>query len=101
MSLTSQILTIGVGASFAFAALVALVRVIMGPTILDRMVASDVLVTTLMLIVGAEMVINRHTNTIVLMILLASTSVFATIMVAKYVRRREDVPAPEEDEPRV
>lgn len=100
--MTMQILTIGVGASFAFAALVALYRVIVGPTILDRMIASDVFVTTLMLIVGAEMILNRHTNTIVLMIIFASTSVFATIMVAKHVRRREDFPMKqEEEEPRV
>lgn len=99
--MTVHVLTIALGASFAFAALVALYRVIVGPTILDRMVASDVFVTTLMLIVGAEMVLNRHTNTIVLMVLFASTSVFATIMVAKHVRRRGDFRSPDKEEPRV
>lgn len=78
------------GAGFAFTALFALIRVIIGPTILDRMVASDVLVTTILLVIGAEMVINRHSNTIGLMVLLAATSVLATIMVARYVRRRDD-----------
>lgn len=87
-------ITLAAGAGFAIAAVLALIRVIFGPTILDRMVASDVLVTTLMLVVGTEMVINKHTTTIGLMILLAATSVLATIMVAIYVRRRQGRPVP-------
>lgn len=83
-------ITLCAGIGFALTALFALIRIIIGPTILDRMVASDVLVTTLMLTVGAEMVINRHSNTVGLMVLLAATSVLATIMVARYVRRRQD-----------
>lgn len=89
------------GGGFAIASLLALYRVIVGPTILDRMVASDVLVTTLMLVVGTEMAINRHTNTIGLMVLLAATSVFATIMVARYVRRRSHTIPEAGGEPRV
>lgn len=84
-------ITLVAGFGFALTALFALIRVIIGPTILDRMVASDMLVTTLMLVVGAEMVINKHSNTVGLMVLLAATSVLATIMVARYVRRRQDV----------
>lgn len=83
-------LIVASGVGFAITALLALIRMIFGPSILDRMIASDVFVTTLMLVVGAEMVIHKHTNTVGLMVLLASTSVFATIMVARYVRRRPD-----------
>lgn len=78
------------GLLFAVASVLALIKIITGPTILDRIVASDKLVTTLMLAVGAEMVYNRHTNTIVLMIALAATSFLGTVMVARHVRRREN-----------
>lgn len=89
--------TLIAGIGFAVAAVLALLRVMYGPTILDRIVASDVLVTTLMLAVGAEMVINQHTNSIGLMVVLAATSVLATIMVATYVRRRSETEQREEE----
>lgn len=90
-------ITLIAGAGFGVAAILALYRLTMGPSILDRMIASDVLVTTLMLVVGAEMVINKHSNTVGLMILLAATSVLATILVAIYVKRRRHVEPAEED----
>lgn len=83
---------------FTVAGLLALIRIVTGPTILDRIVATDMLLTTLMLAVGAEMVVNSHTDTIPLMVVLAATSVFATIMVARYVKRRNNSQAPEETE---
>lgn len=76
-------------------ALAALVRIVRGPTILDRMIASDVLLTTLMLTVGTDMVLRGHTDTIPLMTVIAATAVLATIVVARYVRRRARLPEPE------
>jgi multicomponent Na+:H+ antiporter subunit F len=84
-----------VGALFAAGALLALYRVVAGPSILDRMIASDVLLSTLMLIVGTEMVYNGHTRTIPVMLVLAATAMFATVAVARYVSK-QDTSAPEE-----
>ncbi|PRY69020.1 multisubunit sodium/proton antiporter MrpF subunit [Glaciihabitans tibetensis] len=84
-----------VGLLFSVGALLALYRVVAGPSILDRMIASDVLLTTLMLIVGAEMVYNEHTRTIPVMLVLAATAMFATVAVARYVSK-QDTSAPEE-----
>lgn len=75
-------------------ALAAVARIVMGPTILDRMIASDVLLTTLMLAVGADMVLRGHTDSIPLMTVIAATAVLATIVVARYVRRRARMPEP-------
>lgn len=75
-------------AALSATALMALARIVRGPTILDRMIASDVLLTTLMLAVGTDMFVRGHTETISLMIVIAATSVFATITVARYVKRR-------------
>jgi len=78
-----------VGVLFTVAALFTVYRIVRGPSILDRMIASDVLLTTLMLVVGAEMVYNGHTRTIPLMVVLASTAIFATIAVARYVSKQD------------
>ncbi|GAB2451439.1 multicomponent Na+:H+ antiporter subunit F [Conyzicola lurida] len=78
-----------IGALFTIAALFTVYRIVRGPSILDRMIASDVLLTTLMLMVGAEMVYNGHTRTIPLMVVLSSTAIFATIAVARYVSKQD------------
>lgn len=72
----------------ALTALVAVVRIVRGPTILDRMVASDVLLTVIMLAIGSEMALRGSTENIPIMVVIAATAVLATIVVARYVRRR-------------
>jgi multicomponent Na+:H+ antiporter subunit F len=81
------------GIGFTVTAILALVRIIRGPSILDRMIASDVLLTTLMLVVGVDMVLRGHTDSIPLMTVLGATAVFATIVVARYVKRRAEQPS--------
>ncbi len=73
------------------AALVALYRVIAGPSLVDRVIASDVLLTTLIIVVGTEMAINGHTRTIPLMVALAAVGIFGSVAVARFVSR----PVPE------
>jgi multicomponent Na+:H+ antiporter subunit F len=88
MTLISVLFLIA-GILFAVAAVFVLYRIVVGPSILDRMIASDVLLTTLILVVGAEMVYNGHTRTIPVMLVLASTAVFATVAVARYVSKQD------------
>ena len=90
MTLVEQTVPIVAGIGFTLTALCALVRIVQGPTILDRMIASDVLLTTLMLVVGVDMVLRGHTDSIPLMTVLGATAVFATIVVARYVKRRAE-----------
>ena len=88
----SDIKTIGflvVGIMFTAAAFMALYRIVRGPSILDRMIASDVLMTTIILVVGAEMVYNGHTRSIPFMLVLAAIAIFATVSVARYVSRQD------------
>jgi multicomponent Na+:H+ antiporter subunit F len=77
------------GVLFAAAAVLILIRIVRGPTILDRMIASDVLLTTLILVVGAEMVVNGHTRTVPIMLVLAAVAIFATVAVARYVTKQD------------
>lgn len=78
------------GVLFAATALLAILRVIRGPSIVDRIIASDVLLTTLILVVGAEMVANQHTRTIPLMVVMAATAILGTVAVARFVTRPDD-----------
>lgn len=91
-------LLVAAGAGLAVAALASIVRIVRGPTILDRMVASDVLLTTLMLVLGADMVARDHTDSIPMMTVIAATATFATIVVARFVKRRAE--QPDQPEPR-
>lgn len=81
------------GILFALAAAGTVARIVLGPTILDRMLASDVLVTILLLVMGAEMVINGHTRTIPVMLVLAGTAAFSTVAVARYVSQQDRNPS--------
>ena len=89
-----------IAAAFAVGALFALWRIVKGPTIVDRMVASDTLLTIVICVLGAEMVLNEHTASLPLMVILAMTAFIASVAVARYVSRqqrveaREDAPAP-------
>jgi len=77
------------GIVFTAAAILGVVQVVRGPSILDRVIGSDVLLTTLILVIGAEMVVNGHTQTIPIMVVLAATAAFSTVAVARYVSRQD------------
>lgn len=74
---------------FAVAALVTVWRIVAGPSILDRAVASDVLLTEVMCVLGAEMAINGHTRTLPVLLIIAAVGVFGSISIARFVARRD------------
>ncbi|KAB1659530.1 sodium:proton antiporter [Pseudoclavibacter chungangensis] len=84
-----------VGLAFAIGAALALVRMITGPTIVDRMVASDTLLTVVICVLGAEMVVNGDTTLLPLMLALAMTAFIASVTVARYVSRQGGRATPE------
>lgn len=88
MTMFTTVFLVTTGVGLTLTAFAALVRIVRGPTILDRMIASDVLLTTLMLAVGADMVVRHDTSNIPLMTVIAATATFATIVVARFVKRR-------------
>jgi multicomponent Na+:H+ antiporter subunit F len=74
---------------FTVAALLTLWRIVIGPSILDRAVASDVLLTLVMCLLGAEMAINHHTRTLPVLLIIAAVGVFGSISIARFVARRD------------
>lgn len=85
-----NILVVVILVVFAIAALLALIRIVIGPSILDRVVASDVLLTEVMCILGADMVINQHTRSLPVLLIIAAVGVFGSISVARFVARRDN-----------
>lgn len=90
MSLVHTVALVLVILFLTVGAIMAVVRIVRGPTILDRMVASDVLLSALILTAGADMVLRGHTDNIPLMVAIAATAVLASIVVARFVKRRAD-----------
>ncbi|WP_294179297.1 monovalent cation/H+ antiporter complex subunit F [uncultured Schumannella sp.] len=84
------------GAIFALSALLAVIRVVLGPTVLDRMIAADVLLTIVLLVVGAEMVVSGHTRNLVVMLVIAVSASIATIAVSRFVSQRPSEQQPAE-----
>lgn len=83
------VLLIVVYVVFAAAALLTLWRIVVGPSILDRAVAADVLLTEVMCVLGADMVINHHTRTLPVLLVIAALGVFGSIAIARFVARKE------------
>ncbi|MFB2599997.1 monovalent cation/H+ antiporter complex subunit F [Herbiconiux sp. P17] len=78
------------GLLFAAGAVGAVWRIIRGPSALDRIIASDVLVATAMCSIGAEMAINRHTDTLPVLLGLALFGIVGSVSVARFLASRDD-----------
>lgn len=85
----NSILIAVIGVVFGVAALLTLWRIIIGPSILDRAVASDVLLTLVMCVLGADMAINHHTRSLPVLLIIAAVGVFGSIAIARFVARRD------------
>lgn len=83
-------LVIAICIVFGIAALLTLWRIIFGPSILDRAVASDVLLTLVMCTLGADMVINHHTRSLPALLIIAAVGVLGSIAIARFVARRDN-----------
>jgi len=86
-----MLLTVAVVASimFAIAALLAVYRIVVGPSVLDRVIASDVLVATIICALAAEMALNRHTDTLPVLLVLALFAVLGSLSVARFLPARD------------
>ncbi|MBT1544624.1 sodium:proton antiporter [Curtobacterium aurantiacum] len=74
------------GVTFAL----AVFRIVRGPTILDRMIGSDMVLTTVLVVIAAAMVVRQDLTGIPVLVVIAATSVFATVAVARAVTPSAD-----------
>lgn len=73
------------------AAIMALVRMTSGPTILDRIVALDVITAVIVGGLATEAVLNRHSDTVPILVVLALVGFIGSTSVARFAagRKRE------------
>jgi len=73
------------GVLLAVAALLGLVRMSRGPTTLDRVVASDLLVGVVIAGLAIEAAVNRHTTTAPIMLVLAAVGFAGPVAMARFI----------------
>lgn len=76
-------------AALGGAALSAIIRIARGPSILDRTVAADVLIAIVIAGLVLEAVINRHSTTIPVILVLSVVGFAGAVSVARQVAARE------------
>lgn len=84
-----SIAAIAAGVMFGIGAMAAVWRIIRGPSILDRALATDVLLAIAICALGAEMAINRHTDTLVVMLILAMFAIVGSISIARFMAKQD------------
>lgn len=72
---------------FGVAAVVAVVKIIRGPGILDRMIGTDVLLGVLLCGIGCFIVFTGHWDLLIVMMCIAAFSFIGTVSVSRYVSR--------------
>jgi multicomponent Na+:H+ antiporter subunit F len=86
------VLAICVG-MLGIAALLLVVRISLGPTTLDRVVALDVLVAVTICGLAIEAAMNRHTTTLPILVVLSLVGFVGSVSVARFTRGKDDVDA--------
>ncbi|MEJ5255794.1 MAG: monovalent cation/H+ antiporter complex subunit F [Acidimicrobiales bacterium] len=69
-------------------ALIALVRVLRGPTLADRIVATDLIITILVLGLAVEAARSGSSELLSVMVLVAVVGFIGTTTVARFIERR-------------
>jgi len=85
-----QIVAIVAGVLLGAGALCAVYRIVRGPSVLDRVIASDVLVATVLCAMGADMALNHHTDSLPIMLVLALFSILGSLSVARFLPKQDD-----------
>lgn len=71
------------------ASLCALYRIARGPSILDRVLAIDVLLATIGGALAMDMTINRHLDNVVLLVAISVIGFIGSVTVARFVTDRK------------
>ncbi len=81
------------GGILGIAALLLVIRISLGPTMLDRMVAFDVLVAVIICGLALEAAVHRHTTTLPVLVVLSLLGFVGSVSVARFSPGSDDVEA--------
>ena len=73
------------------AALLLIVRISLGPTMLDRVVALDVLVAVLIAALALEAAVRQHTTTLPVLVVLSLLGFVGSVSIARFSPGSDDV----------
>jgi multicomponent Na+:H+ antiporter subunit F len=76
----------------SLAAAGAIIRIARGPSLLDRVLASDVLLGILGAALCIDMAVNRHLNNLLLLVALSIIGFIGSVTVARFVADRREQP---------
>ncbi|MFJ4264442.1 monovalent cation/H+ antiporter complex subunit F [Paenarthrobacter nicotinovorans] len=74
----------------SLAAAGAIIRIAIGPSLLDRVLASDVLLAIVGAALSVDMAVNRHLNNLMLLVALAIIGFIGSVTVARFVAERRE-----------
>ncbi|MGK5739030.1 monovalent cation/H+ antiporter complex subunit F [Micromonospora sp. URMC 103] len=76
-------------ALFSVTTLLVLVRLYRGPSLLDRVVAADMLLATMVGAVAAEAAVNRHASTLPVLVVLSLLGFVGSVSLVRFAVREE------------
>ncbi|MDQ0632155.1 multicomponent Na+:H+ antiporter subunit F [Arthrobacter pascens] len=76
----------------SLAAAGAILRIARGPSLLDRVLAADVLLAILGAALCIDMAVNRHLNNLMLLVALSVIGFIGSVTVARFVADRREQP---------
>ncbi|MEW2374739.1 monovalent cation/H+ antiporter complex subunit F [Micromonospora sp. NPDC047812] len=74
---------------FSLTALLALIRLYRGPSLIDRVVAADMLLATMVGAVGAEAAVNRHATTLPVLVALSMLGFVGSVSLVRFAVRED------------
>lgn len=95
MEIAIEIVLVCSGVLFAAAAVMSIVRIVRGPSIVDRVVGSDTLATIVMCALIADMTVRGDTSMLPLVLGLALGASIGTMAVARFVSRSRSTASPQ------
>ncbi|MER7332382.1 MULTISPECIES: monovalent cation/H+ antiporter complex subunit F [unclassified Micromonospora] len=75
---------------FSVTALLALIRLYRGPSLIDRVVAADMLLATMVGAVGAEAAVNRHATTLPVLVVLSLLGFVGSVSLVRFAAREKE-----------
>jgi multicomponent Na+:H+ antiporter subunit F len=79
--------------ALALAAAGAIIRIARGPSLLDRVLAADVLLAILGAALCIDMAVNRHLNNLMLVVAVSVIGFIGSVTVARFVADRREQPS--------
>ncbi|PQZ96369.1 cation:proton antiporter [Arthrobacter sp. MYb227] len=78
------------GTILSIAAFLTIIRLIKGPSILERVIATDVLLLIVSAALCIDMTVNKHTNNLVFVVLACLVGFIGSVTVSRFVTDRRN-----------